>query len=55
MNKVIKKSLTAALLSVFVFSLVFPSAHVIPSIPAIPVAKADACTVGAIAPLLPIR
>ena len=27
MNKVIKKSLTAALLSVFVFSLVFPDGH----------------------------
>ena len=48
MNKVIKKSLTAALLSVFVFSLVFPSGHIIPSTPAIPVANADTCTVGAI-------
>ena len=49
MNKVIKKSLTAAFLSVFVLSLGLSSAPVIPSIPAIPLAHAQSvCTVGAI-------
>ncbi len=49
MNKVIKKSLTAAFLSVFVLSLGLSSALVIPSIPTIPLAHAQSvCTVDAI-------